>query len=126
MIKAQELRIGNFVSIFGTIGRVVPSDFNPEHHNKWLTVENDEYIIKSWEPVELTPEWSERFGFEGNANDGYGLDVVELNYITTEDNFQLEYQIAGVDKWFLIQLKYVHQLQNLFFALTGHELELKK
>jgi hypothetical protein len=27
--------------------------------------------------------------------------------------------------WLDIEIKYVHQLQNLYFALTGEELEIK-
>lgn len=82
----------------------------------------------SYRPIPLTAEWLERLGFEGNINDGYALNGVELDYLTTEDNFQFEYGIPNAKRgvaWILVDIKYVHQLQNLFYCLTGEELTVK-
>lgn len=71
--------------------------------------------------IDLTPEWLEKFGFTGNANEGFGFNAVELNYITTDDHFEFEYCTPD-GPWMLVSVKHVHTLQNLFYILTGQEL----
>ena len=46
-----------------------------------------------------------------------------LGFITTDEHFHTEYKCAGVEgDWKLLDIKSLHQLQNLYFALTGEEL----
>ncbi len=47
-----------------------------------------------------------------------------LGYITSDDNYQLEIKVAGIDTWRVVNVKYLHQLQNLVHSLTGKELEI--
>lgn len=56
-----------------------------------------------WQPIPLTEEWVVRFGFkQSNLVGG----------IYTDANLDVKVHLP----------KYVHQLQNLYFALTGQEL----
>ena len=74
-------------------------------------------------PIELSPEWLVKFGFEkkiilGNA-DGYWYQRSGLSYNEKHQGW-----------WFRGSFpdgpKYVHQLQNLYFWLTmGEELTIK-
>ena len=79
-----------------------------------------------YEPIPLTEEWLLKFGFEKEET-GYwtigklrgGLTVCRAE----RKSDRLCY------RWFVNNLKmtdlhFVHQLQNLYFALTGEELEL--
>ena len=68
--------------------------------------QRDEYI----DPIPLATEWLERFGFKKSREDGWVwmLDLPK-NDATYHSN-----------------CKYVHQLQNLYAALTGKELTVKE
>lgn len=120
-MKASELRIGNYVFY-----RNVETD---EWTND-LPIEDGQEIdgADEYEPIPLTEEWLVKLGFEpliGRVF--YSIDVPNngpfwLEY--TDDLTQLFYTIDGeytIGK----NIQYVHQLQNLYFALTGDELILK-
>ena len=82
--------------------------------------------LEDYEPIPLTEEWLERFGFSVRKSLGfeaYDLDdtyTIYYNTTATPYGFELSF---GVD--FEIEIKHVHQLQNLYFALTGEELTIK-
>jgi len=61
-----------------------------------------------------------KFRFEVNK---LGADVKELCLLKSEKGLYSDdgYKMFGRDT----TIKHVHQLQNLYFALTGKELELK-
>lgn len=111
-----ELRIGNYVEINGTNVKLTPPVFA-------LLIEQE---IKDPNGIPLTPEWLERFGLTYNQN----VDIYFLNH----HGFHLSYDEQAED-WnvmprvddplVIAYVKYVHQLQNLYFALTGQELEIK-
>lgn len=73
-------------------------------------------------PIKLTEEWLLKFGvyFGFNAyNNQY-----EIEYAIEEYHLRLNYDV-GMSK-FIGVIKYVHQLQNLYFALTNTELTIKE
>lgn len=126
MIKANELRIGSLIAMPADSGKPI-----------WKVLEIRELGIiygQSWEtgtayckyeipsPIPLTPEWLERIGFEWKANIHRWVHGTGFRIIQTDAGFE-----NGIGDGSFIQppLRYVHQLQNLFFALTGVELELK-
>ncbi|MCE4064328.1 hypothetical protein LXM63_04425 [Chryseobacterium gleum] len=116
MIAPQELRIGNIVR---------------------LKSKNKDYVIDSgyeidtgtdsedFEPIELTEDWLLNFGFEPTTPGYWSNGKLEIGYTTTDDNIQYEY-ISITHKTEMTDLKYVHQLQNLIFSLTGEELKIKE
>ena len=126
-MKANELRIGNIVKIRGNICKVANiSGFISEsitgviidkHGNKkHLYAE-----INDIEPITLTEEWLLRARFTKSF-------IVTNFAIQTEDGVLdlVPSDIAGHhvyfdDNW-ICKVQYVHQLQNLYFALTGQEL----
>ena len=127
-IKANELRIGNFIEYDGRIFQIDTIS------NEFPTLNTDEFGIGvvDWnniQPIPLTEEWLLNFGF--------GIDEEYDN--TFIDNTSLKNEIIRVSidsHYFTIDLfcgqvleipniKYVHQLQNLYFALTGEELTIK-
>ena len=69
-------------------------------------------------PIPLTEEWLERFGFEySDLNGDSGLWKIPPFQIYGKYN-QFIYEYA-------LDVNYVHQLQNLYFSLTGEELTIK-
>lgn len=106
--KANELRIGNYV--YDTLGKV----------NK-INLEAITYIEKEphnqVKPIPLTEEWLFKFGFKKKYKSYEKCDFTFL-----QGGFdKLAYKLTIIEN----TPKYVHQLQNLYFALTGDELSLK-
>lgn len=74
-----------------------------------------------FKPIPLTNEWLDWLGFEYKEMYYQSKYLVALN-----DCFMI---IQRVDGFFYVdapnnELKHVHQLQNLYFALTGEELTI--
>ena len=114
-IKAQELRIGNFLEVGGNIWTVSDIFSNPD---ELYFKENENYNhLLNAVGIPITEEWLLRFGFSNeNLLDEYYLEPYYFNII------DMTLDIGGI----YVDLKYIHQLQNLIHALTGKELELKK
>ena len=85
-------------------------------------------------PIELDINWLNNFGFDSSEyKKGYtGIQFrsnMILDFIITEPKVMGEWQDyyafdLGQNRF--VPMKYVHELQNLFFAVTGgKELELK-
>jgi hypothetical protein len=118
-MKAQELRIGNLVrnNLNGEI--LKPCDVLCDGINT-DKIEGLNYGFI--EPIPLTEEWLFKFGFERQENNWKTLD---LHFATIGWE-----KLAGIalsfekESIYLPHIKYVHQLQNLYFALTNEELIL--
>lgn len=125
MIKANELRRFNKV-VFAEDGTVFDVLLIEE---AGLMVKNEEEEfwceIDQFDGIPLTEEWLLRMGFEKTEKEWYFLNVCNdwtYLYWNKEGIFEL-----SVNKHSVIfqNITSVHQLQNLYFALTGEELEIK-
>lgn len=133
MIQSNELRIGNYF-------KAEPYSFDilqvKALGTQWVIIDNGSLFYKSIQPIPLTEEWLLKFGFkeisftQDRNRDWYKMfeidytsELVSLNYYTKTNycrfNFDIGYGNKNVD------LYYVHQLQNLYFALTNNELKIK-
>ena len=138
MINPQELRIGNYFSqtIYakgirmpsGAVGKIQTLRFESV---EWVHYNQIPAQVETWpitlysemEPIPLTPEWLERFGFYCPFVGG----VYESITRSMDMRFRI-HKVSG--DLFIIgnyessarPIQYVHQLQNLYFALTGEEL----
>jgi len=128
MIQLNELRIGNFIKGPLTINGVFYPDIAPLEsielqlkleHFVWFKANPD--LHKSIEPIELTEEWMQKF----SGTSGYELKWNLHQYIMVVMRYEKYFFYYG-DKGHLFDVKYVHQLQNICFALTGEELNLRK
>lgn len=115
-MKVNELRVGNYVmhpdnkSYFGVSGALI----------KELQI--SQHLQKDLKPIPLTEEWLEKFGFEKIKHIHNGIYYLHrLVKISIYPNGMIE--LRGSVGW--NKMQYVHQLQNLYFALTGEELEIK-
>ena len=121
MIEAKELRIGNLVNyIYSQLDFSIISGLTYEvPHIDEIT--GFEPLYDELEPIPITEEWLLKFGVKngylGPIRRVYGL----VN--GSENDFELCFEIGRLD---FRTIKYVHQLQNLYFALTGQELTLCK
>lgn len=130
-MEVQELRIGNYIdySTKGSICEIVGIDrfsiiesfnikekgYNPPRH------------IVVFYPIELTDEWLLKFGFElytEKKGISAPVDIAKkhplwLRLLANEWTIFIK-EGSGAFK----SIKYVHQLQNIYFALTGSELSV--
>ena len=117
-MKVTELRINNWVQFkhTETPARVTLGDFI-------MAREYKDERLDDYEPIPLTEEWLEKFGFESDSyQDMYVLGWLKINCDKTKGKPELWIEnITGK----VVYIEHVHQLQNLYFALTGQELELK-
>lgn len=128
MINPTELRIGNWIQLHDGNSRIVVS-LMPADISTWPEDKSqvDTKPAKEYEPIHLTEEWLVKFGFgrrlETNGYYCFTNGVIELNH-----KFQLELFDSRPEeettKNFNPPLQYVHQLQNLYYALNGEELTI--
>ena len=121
MIKAQELRIGNYVQY--------EELKNPS--KVWIIDCTETSTNTKAKPIPLTEEWVLELGLHesnriimGEYRPCYvkfssGL-VASFVLMVNNNSFFVEWIGGGIG------IKYIHQLQNLYFALTGEELTIKE
>lgn len=116
-MKASELRIGNWVyepypeDEGGLTPTQIDSDSIQTHdQNDWA------------KPIPLTEEWFMKLDFD------YDEDTDTWSLLTSLGRLDFMFEIYISDTYFYkhICLRNVHQLQNLYFALTGKELTVKE
>jgi hypothetical protein len=109
-MKANELRIGNWYDHNGIPTQVTPN-----------TIEEVWEAERIWcKAIPLTEEWLLKFGFDKLPN-CWDNDIFHLS---EWDNYPMNWCVVmnKNNAVLILKLKYVHQLQNLYFALTGEEL----
>jgi hypothetical protein len=124
-MKASELRIGNYVNFKNRedifFCEVITLDKCGYIHLQRIfkdNLHNDDQpeSIEDITPIPLTEDWLLKFGFVSNPYQ----DRYENEFIHVECN-----KTRGITELWIERMphiKYVHQLQNLYFALTGEEL----
>ncbi len=150
-MKANELRIGNaveyhMVDTFGPIDEWIETSIDWEDL-KGLSQHEDSF--NEWhQPIPLTEEWLLRFGFEKHESkiiDSYSISISRYKtlkdlcvtiqfgneYISIREGEQDSPSTTDIVTTLINgdihgRPFYVHQLQNLYFALTGEELQLQK
>lgn len=120
-MKAEELRIGNIIKINDT--ETVVEGFST-WDNLIQSSDFAERDISEFEQIPLTEEWLLKFGAKWDS-DYVALEVNKLTIRTHLPNMKPASIFAYFDGIRIKQLKYVHELQNLYFALTGQELTIK-
>ena len=125
MINSAELRIGNWVQYYKDgwrIGRITSLNKKSVTIDNWATIKyNSKYI----QHINITEEILLKCGFEEVENKFFQKNGILLGYLTTDEWFQYEWTMDwSSTKWNLMDLKYLHQLQNLIYALTQTELEI--
>lgn len=107
-MKVEELRIGNLVKIGGKINQLELGNFVDIYEHK---------TIWQYEPIELTDEWLIKLGYETDGIEWWngiimlGIYKDGLSYCPTEE---LHCRVGQ-------EIKYVHQLQNLYYSITGSD-----
>jgi len=126
MIQANELRIGNWIYVVDAGNFQVESLDMYDRDTDPSILVNEEYYLQRCEPIPLTEEWLLKFGFEiGGNHISTNLTTAKIKgfAINTYSNFDEKYWWLGYyTNSVNSHIKYLHQLQNLYFSLTGIEL----
>ena len=132
MLKANELRIGNYLQ-----GDPLSIPRLQMFHNGITAITGfgisaiETGNITSLKPIPLTPEILLKCGFDcENANDDdcyYYLRLskekyCDLSLITGDKNGFMEVCLFPYEEVF--RYKYLHQIQNAYFAITNEELKI--
>tara|TARA_R110002073_G_scaffold331631_1_gene516575 strand:+ start:2894 stop:3250 length:357 start_codon:yes stop_codon:yes gene_type:complete len=118
-MEAKELRIGNIVNYFNDGEYSIISTLDWGYANLNNASHVDYELLK---PIPLTEEWILKFGFKSLDYGEYGRGRYVLDCEYTDKgvyNFVIGRTCIEVD------VTNVHQLQNLYFALTNEELTIK-
>lgn len=136
-MKVNELRIGNYINV-GKSNMLITVGSVYDLHNISLDT------VDTFNPILLTEEWFLKFGFKKETNglpdhsDYFSYWIYDYKYSFSYATFREDwgfyhsytdaYKEEDNNKFDFIScgIKYVHQLQNLFFALTGEELTSKE
>jgi len=116
-MKASELRIGNYVMRYSNIMEVSgvhnkDADLiliQPNTMVGWRMLYSDIFGIP------LTEDWLLKFGFEKCTCGGFMLNKIPTKFHLDQD---------FMHRSSYVKIAFVHQLQNLYFALTGEELNI--
>lgn len=120
-LKATELMVGNYLhDRLGNLCKVqkIEHDGNIDAP----TIKGAITAIPN-KPIPLTEDWLKAFGFEEEINQ---ITEISRTYIKGniwffQDNETKEYSVNFFNDC-VVKFQYVHQLQNLYYCLTGTQL----
>ena len=122
-MKASELRIGNLVNDY---------QFKKPLKVTIGVLEEIENGMDFYEPIPLTEEWFLKLGFNYHMPfDDEDSDFYVFQIKTTKGENISFAHVSDEIGWatdrlmITIEIHYVHQLQNLYFAITGEELAIE-
>lgn len=144
MIKVTELRIGNLVYA-GTDEEDKPFPCRVDCILQYDVIiwSGNKTHLDYVDPIPLTPEWLEKCGFSylkvdgivsiGDFSDDEPVGdthnwTLKVKANERQGGFDFEIVKWGdgpytfVNQWLRIRIQYVHELQNIYHALTGSEL----
>ena len=118
-LKQEDVRIGNIISRKGKPTRV-----------QLYILDEIRHFSTDCQPIEISEEWLKKAGFEKWENCNEDEDLAYFN-----GKVEIEqYHFTNESKWFLVkflfwqtevEIKYLHQLQNLYHSLTNEELNIQ-
>lgn len=122
MIQANELRIGNWVKyknkyyqIYDGIRSLSIDDLDSEKLDSHLK----NIKLSDLEPIELTEEILLKCGFLKHKDIGYRCLFKDFKFDLDD------FTICFIDSWLDIEIKHLHQLQNIYYALCNEELNVQ-
>lgn len=109
MIKADELMIGNFVTYFGTFTEICLDDYAKHGHEM------------PFKPIRLNEDWMKAFGFEKHDNVWIMMNETDGGIDLSANQYEA---LGPVYCNIRYPFRYVHQLQNYYYAKTMKRLKL--
>jgi hypothetical protein len=129
MIKSNELRLGNFVKDRGN--KVIRIDFLEHIQKDYQTKFGQLIFLEGTEvhpmteytdyalPIELSETNIVKLGFSVSQEGWY--ELIKAPLVFTWNIYDKTFRFAGYS---FAEIKFVHQVQNAVYSLTGSELEV--
>ena len=124
-MKETNLRIGSLIYYNGgapdDIDSLEPVDLEDF---KWMC-DNKVEFFKLHKPIPLSERWFVDFQFESMQEGWYAKDKA----FPTSEYWDFTWNVYDKEfryKGYVIKVNYVHELQNLYLAITGNELILRE
>lgn len=123
-MEANELRIGNLV--WNEIQKIpvkVDLKILEEQYHRYKIYKRTGKDIGLWKPIPLTEKWLLNLGFKK----AYSA-IHDRISIWNKDDFQIEFDFKKIfiNGQEMSHIKYVHQLQNIYYDFEQKKLEIKK
>jgi hypothetical protein len=135
-MKATDLRIGNFITYNTVLAKVESINKKDEiglqlfHPHVDPTSENaSQYnggylrLKTGLEPIVISEEWLIKFGFKGD-DFWFSNEKIRMEKYITSPGWAFRKRGSEEYSTSIARVKYIHQLQNLYFAIFGEELKL--
>ena len=127
-MRVNELRLGNYVDFDGlsfTI-KCISNNFIEADRGRGKV----RFSINDLKPIPITEQWLLRLGFEKEKEQDkllatYFYHKNNISRVEFSDKHGNLYWHDNYSSIYHKEIKYVHQLQNIYFALIGEELEIK-
>jgi hypothetical protein len=123
MMQANELRIGNYVNADLYNDKYILIESICSKNEDVFNSESGEIPLISLNPIALTEDILLKCGFEYST---MGIYKKSNLYLIKWSDENAEFNVFGANgiKLIKVEIKSIHQLQNLYFALTNKELEI--
>lgn len=127
-MKANELRIGNLIHVKNYDAKwckvIVIGKYKIGHEGP--TADHNENEIEDIEPIPLKEDILLKCRFVKQNSMCFTLNDFFISYYSDDNNKvyldRFIYNVLNFSNESEIEIKYLHQLQNLYFALTNQEL----
>lgn len=135
-MNAQELRIGNWVLLkrdFYATKAGQPykiRNVGVDYLDHWQDMgASDSLKASQVEPIPLTEEILLKAGFKNDSYANFSIKVADYAHLVYSFKeytcITLSEFVTVADHDLNVKCEYVHQIQNLYFALTGTEIDIE-
>lgn len=122
-MKVNELRVGNYIKDTFDVTKHEVRQLDLEDFSAMLNYRNSIHP-NTYQPVPLNDEWIKSFGFENSKtqdkfytkDNSVGISTADYKFRFIQGNFVCQLVLRDIE--------FVHQLQNLYYALTNVELSV--
>jgi hypothetical protein len=125
-LDSHEIRLGNTYKVEMGDGTCKSSLINLEDLSNLLDDDLDDY----YQAMELDEVWLIKLGFEYDEH--YNNYVIKakgyynsVGYNDEDGDWYYNNDRSNAGCYYITSIQYVHQLENLYFAMTGEELTYK-
>lgn len=139
-MEAKQVRIGNlfnYMDRLAEVSSIFRTHFSCEEYITRISFGNT--IQNNFQPIKLNEEWFLKFGFElipfrapsqscgVDLYYGYNYAILKIgNKTELILRYKDDFSKIKIEGFYSTDINYVHQLQNLYFILTGEELTIKE
>ena len=121
-MKQNEIRVGNCLIDPRAYDKELNKKFGVDDSPYFKVTARDIQFAEEYKPIPLTEEILLKCRFKKKNGYKFVLHNSHFSLVMIDSIKREDYAFSHYNLW--VNLEHVHQLQNLYFALTGQELEV--